>query len=142
MHSISCGWKSLGLKPALSIRCGGGENTLSPAKTHTSTHALPSEDILRQGGDTFSRSANKKKRSVPSCEREKASKEMCGETEMSTLSYKKLSSVNGDSNPSPLRLSLKKEQKKNKTEAFSFFKLCQINPTTLAHRPTDNFLLI
>lgn len=107
MHSISCGWKSLGLKPALSIRCGGGENTLSPAKTHTSTHALPSEGILRQGGDTFSHSANKK-RSVPTCKREKASKEMCGETEMSTLSYKKakkLSSGNGDSNPSPLCLS-------------------------------------
>ncbi len=44
MHSISCGWKSLGLRPALSIRRGGGEysllsdNTTTLLTSHTHTH--------------------------------------------------------------------------------------------------------
>lgn len=57
MHSISCGWKSLGLRPALSIRRSGGEHSFSlrwqPQHTHTHTHIrrlpLLTEDILQQG---------------------------------------------------------------------------------------------
>lgn len=40
MHSISCGWKSLGLGPTLSIRHGGGEQPLflDRKRPKTATH--------------------------------------------------------------------------------------------------------
>lgn len=35
MHSISCGWKSLGFRPVLSVRRGGGEHSLPSDSTAT-----------------------------------------------------------------------------------------------------------